>query len=132
MYISRKELTLIFMSYLPLLVLPARFECTTNESGTIEAGAVCCRTSLDFGLFSCIDGPEPRKVLMTFKVPEIHIGIEVLDNIIERIDFQGSYGVLGPDKATQDGGNKVNGAYIMMFNGHCAPNNIVYSHSSTR
>lgn len=120
------------MSYLPLLVLPARFECTTNESGTIEAGAVCCRTSLDFGLFSCIDGPEPRKVLMTFKVPEIHIGIEVLDNIIERIDFQGSYGVLGPDKATQDGGNKVNGAYIMMFNGHCTPNNIVYSHSSTR
>lgn len=104
----RKQRTLILMSSLPLLVSPASFECITNEFGVIEAGAVCCRISQDYGLVSCPDGEEPRNVLTIIKVPEISSGVKALDNVIERINPQGTYGVFGPDKATQDGGNKVN------------------------
>ena len=102
----RKQLFHI-LSFLPMLASPASFECSVDELGQVSPGSVCCRMSKDYGLTSCKSGPEPREVLLTFHVPQIKTHIQTLDDLIERVPFDGSYGILYPDKNDKDNENRV-------------------------
>jgi hypothetical protein len=101
----RKQL-LHILSFLPMLAAPASFECSVDELGQVSPGSVCCRMSKDYGLTSCESGPKPRDVLLTFRVPQIQTHIQTLDGVMERIPFDGRYGILYPDKNDKDNENR--------------------------
>jgi hypothetical protein len=91
-------IVLIAIARLPLSS-PVSFECTTNDIGQAATGATCCRTSKDFGLYSCGSGSEPRKMLFAFDIPKISTPITALNNVIEKVSIEGRYGVLEGDKS---------------------------------
>ena len=115
MGIKQTKQLFTLLAILPFLASSASFDCSIDESGVTASGVVCCRTSKDFGLFSCESGPEPRKMLLEFEVPAIHTGVSVLDRLVEKASIKGSYGVLAPDKDTQDRGNKVSYNTSILF-----------------
>ena len=104
---NSKLKVLSLLAFSPFLASSASYDCRIDEPGATASGVACCRTSKDFGLFSCKSGSEPRKMLIAIDIPEIRTGVSVLDHLAEKALIKGSYGVLAPDKETQEGGNKV-------------------------
>lgn len=98
---------IILLLSIPILSSSESHECSVNEYGVTGSGSVCCRISKEYGLTSCKNGPDPRKVIMAFEMPLIRTSVKTLDDIIERAAIRGRYGVLAADASYQDGGNKV-------------------------
>ena len=98
---------LSILAFFPFLASSTSYDCSVDDSVATVSRVACCRASKDFGLFSCESGPEPRKILLAIDIPEIRTGVSVLDHLAEKASIKGSYGLLAPDKETQEGGNKV-------------------------
>lgn len=109
----RNQIQLVIISSALPLVPSASFECSVNELGVTNSDSVCCRTSKEFGLTSCESGPQPRRVVAVFEIPEIRTHIKALDDAVERANVRGRYGVLAQDAHALDGGNKVSCIHML-------------------